>query len=147
VAAELAESMGLPGTWLNDGVKGFVSAFPEYTSEGLPQLPNLRVIRPTAEYLLAMKCMAARAPAYDTQGDREDIAFLIAHIGLRSADDVLAVVEKYYPPDRILPKTHFMLLEIFEMISKRSANPPATISHISPEAPANAESPSSHEHP
>jgi hypothetical protein len=133
LATELAESMGLPATWLNDGVKGFVSATPEYTSEGLPQMPHLRVIRPSAEYLLAMKCMASRAPAYDTKGDREDIAFLMDYAGLQTADAVLAVVEKFYPPDRILPKTHFMLLEILENRSRRSIQPPPTISHISPE--------------
>jgi hypothetical protein len=121
IAAELAESLDLPPTWLNDGVKGFVSGAPEYTSEGLPQLPRLRLIRPTAEYLLAMKCMAARAPGYDTMGDRKDIAFLIERAGLKSAEEVLAVVERFYPPDRILPKTHFMLLEVFETLSKRAA--------------------------
>lgn len=134
-AAELAESMALPATWLNDGVKGFVSASPEYTSQGLPQMSHLRVIRPSAEYLLAMKCMASRAPAYDTQGDREDIAFLIDRAGLKSADEVLAVVERFYPPDRILPKTHFMLLEVFENISKGSTRPDS-ISHLFPESHA-----------
>jgi len=149
LAGELAESMALPATWLNDGVKGFVSAYPEYTSEGLPQMSHLRVIRPSAEYLLAMKCMASRAPAYDTQGDQEDIAFLIEHAGLKTADDVLAVVEKFYPPDRILPKTHFMLLEIFDKISKRTIRLPTEISHISSEAPSSSEgseTPSGHEH-
>ncbi len=74
-ALEIANELSLPENWLNDGVKGFVSDRPEYTADGLPQLANLRVVRPNAEYLLAMKCMAARAPAYDTRGDREDIAF------------------------------------------------------------------------
>jgi len=134
LAAELAESMGLPATWLNDGVKGFLSASPEYTSEGLPQMSHLRVIRPSAEYLLAMKCMASRAPGYDTQGDREDIAFLIDHAGLKSAEAVLGIVERFYPPERILPKTHFMLLEIFENISKRSIQP-GSVSHLSSEPP------------
>jgi hypothetical protein len=148
LAVEVAESMGLPATWLNDGVKGFVSARPEYTSEGLPQMSHLRVIRPSAGYLLAMKCMASRAPAYDSQDDRDDIAFLIEHAGLRTADDVLAVVERFYPPDRILPKIHFMLLEVFENISKRASQPPPNISHISSETPSTsgrAKPPSGHE--
>jgi hypothetical protein len=134
LAAELAESMDLSANWLNDGVKGFVSGAPEYTSDGLPQLSHLRVIRPTADYLLAMKCMAARAPAYDTQGDREDITFLIDRAGLKTAEEVLAIVERFYPPDRILPKTHFMLLEVFENISKRSSRPESVSSGESNDA-------------
>ena len=55
--------------------------------------------------------------------------FLIEREGLQTAEDVLAVVEKFYPPDRILPKTHFMLLEIFENISQNDRLQPLSAAH------------------
>jgi len=65
-AAIIAEDMNLPASWLNDGVKGFVSKDGDLTTDGMPQWPNLRILRPTTRYLLAMKCMAARVAEYDT---------------------------------------------------------------------------------
>jgi hypothetical protein len=86
-------------------------------------MSNLRVIRPTAEYLLAMKCMAARSPAYDTRGDRDDIAFLVSHLELRKAEDVLRIVESFYGTREILPKTHFMIVEVMENLHGKSESP------------------------
>jgi len=129
-AAEIAQTMGLPEDWLNDGVKGFVSAAPAYTEDDLPQMSNLRIFRPTAEYLLAMKCMASRSPAYDTKGDRDDIAFLVTHLGLRNAEEVLDTVEQFYLPAQILPKTHFMVLEVFESLGNSRPGPPSSVTHL-----------------
>jgi len=131
-AREIAEEINLPADWLNDGVKGYVSAAPKHTSDGLPQMSHLRMIRPTAEYLLAMKCMAARFPSYTTQGDRDDVVFLINHLGLKSAEAVFKVVEKFYAPERILPKTHFLIRELLESHRSR-ADAPGTFTHIEPE--------------
>src|SRR5271170_2365734 len=70
MAAKVAEERGLPTDWLNDGVKGFQSANPEVTQDSVPQFPHLRIFRPSATYLLAMKCMAARAADPETAGDK-----------------------------------------------------------------------------
>ena len=51
-----------------------------------------------------MKCMAAK-DGYDAQGDREDIAFLIRRLGIEDAESAIAIVEKFYAPARLLPKT------------------------------------------
>jgi hypothetical protein len=67
--------MSLPANWLNDGVKGFVSNTPDHVPDDLPQFPHLRVIRPSARYLLAMKCIAARVEGYDHPGDKKDARF------------------------------------------------------------------------
>jgi hypothetical protein len=131
-AREIAEEMNLSSSWLNDGVKGYVSNAAEYTSDGLPQMSNLRIIRPTAEYLLAMKCMAARFPSYTTKGDRDDIAFLLNRLGLTDAEAVYKLVEKFYPPERILPKTHFLIREVMESQSSRG-NSRGTFTHIDPQ--------------
>jgi hypothetical protein len=138
-AIEIARAMGLPEDWLNDGVKGFVSASPAHTEDDLPQMSNLRVIRPTAEYLLAMKCMAARSPSYDTKGDRDDIAFLVLRLGLRDADEVLRTVEQFYPQSQIPPKTHFMVLEVMENIAKEPPKIPSDVTHVA-KHPANLRS-------
>jgi hypothetical protein len=128
-ATEVASEMNLPVDWLNDGVKGFVSSTPSYTTDDLKQMSNLRIIRPTAEYLLAMKCMAARAPAYDTRGDRDDILFLVSRLGLQKAEEVLNIVESFYGTREILPKTHFMILEIMENADRPSVNQPENKDH------------------
>ena len=51
VVPRLSPTKDLPEDWLNDSVKGFVSETGTLTKDDLPQFPNLRVIRPTAEYL------------------------------------------------------------------------------------------------
>jgi len=130
-AHEIAEEMELPDDWLNDGVKGYVSDAPEYTEEGLPQMSHLRIIRPTAEYLLAMKCMASRFPSYSTKGDLEDIVFLLNHLGLKDTDAVFKVVEKFYDPERILPKTQFLIEELLD--ERKAEKPPGKFTHIDPE--------------
>jgi hypothetical protein len=64
---------------------------------------------PVPEYLLAMKCMAARlgGPAGEAS-DVPDILFLIRHPGLKSARDVLEIVGNYYPANRIPVKTQYL---------------------------------------
>lgn len=75
--AEAAEAVGaemsLPAGWLNDGVKGFASPAGKLTEDDLPRFSHLRLMRPTARYLLAMKCLAARIGGYDAPKDREDV--------------------------------------------------------------------------
>ena len=71
LAGRIAEDQHLPADWLNDGVKGFVSARHETTAGNLPQFPHLRLTMPVPEYLLAMKCMAARLGG--TTGEGSDV--------------------------------------------------------------------------
>lgn len=131
-AREIAEEMDLPADWLNDSVKGYVSDAPEYTSEGLPQMSHLRVIRPTAEYLLAMKCMASRFPSYATKGDRKDIVFLLQHLGIQKAEVAFKVVERFYAPEHILPKTSFLIQELLQSPDS-PPEAPAVFTHLDPE--------------
>jgi hypothetical protein len=113
-ATEVPSDMGLPDGWLNDGAKKSLSERHEETESDLPQFPGLRVTAPTAEYMLAMKCMASRlAAGPGERGDEEDIRFLIRYLGLNSAEEAMNVVERYYPSDRIPPRTQFLLEDIF----------------------------------
>lgn len=108
-AVRVANAQRLPADWLNDAVKGYMPVDTEPRSI-LLSLPHLSVWTPPPQYLLAMKAIAAR---FDSN-DAADLRTLIQHLGLRRVDDVLEVVERYYPRNQIPPKTQFFLEEIFE---------------------------------
>ena len=115
IVSRLAEELSLPADWLNDGVKGFVSARHETTTGDLPQFSNLRLTMPVPEYLLAMKCMAARiGGTTDEPSDVADIVFLIRHLKLGTAADVLDLVGLYYPENRSPVKTQYLVEGLFE---------------------------------
>ena len=107
-AAAVALRFGIPKDWLNDAAKGFFLSDPPRIP--VLELDHLRVWAPTAEYMLAMKCVSAR---FDTH-DRGDVAFLIRHLGLEQPDEVLRIICRYYPRERIPPKAQFLVEELFE---------------------------------
>jgi Nucleotidyltransferase of unknown function (DUF6036) len=114
IARIVAEERGFSENWLNDAAKGFVSVRHETTAGNLPQFPNLRVTMPTPEYLLAMKCMASRIGAVETDADDvKDIIFLIRHLHLTSADKVMELVAAYYPPNRVPIKSQYLVEGLF----------------------------------
>lgn len=124
-AARIKDAHGedLDDDWLNDGVKGFLSAqdgqdwakrlFRSYPSE---DEPGLRVFVATPEYLLAMKCMAMRLGGAEGSHDKGDIIALIGDLGLETPEQTIQIVSRYYPRERIAPKTAFGIEEIFDMI-------------------------------
>ncbi len=115
LAQQLGSELNLPVDWLNDGVKGFVSARHETTAQNLPQFAHLRLSMPVPEYLLAMKCMAARiGGTADEPSDIADIVFLIRHLQLKSAREVLDLVAQYYPPQRTSVKTRYLVEGLFD---------------------------------
>jgi len=105
-AAKIAERHGLPDSWLNDGVKGYVV---EHRRELLFQMPNLTVFVPEPDYLLAMKSLAARA---NTE-DEADVLTLIKMLNITTAEGVFKIVEKYYPKRQIAPKTQYFIEGLF----------------------------------
>jgi len=115
IACRIGEEQGLPADWLNDGVKGYVSSRHETTPGNLPQFPHLRLTMPVPEYLLAMKCMAARLGGTTGEpSDLPDIVFLIRHLRLQSAPAVLDLVGQYYPANSIPVKTQYLVEGLFE---------------------------------
>lgn len=114
-AADLVErALGAPKGWLNDAVKGFVSSCPE--AHLLYDWPGLKVFVASPAYLLAMKCMSMRLGRDQT--DLSDIRFLMSHLGLRRAEDVLDLVKQYYPQQQILPKTRFAVEELCQELER-----------------------------
>ncbi|MEW6158854.1 MAG: hypothetical protein AB1813_15630 [Verrucomicrobiota bacterium] len=115
IARRIAAEQHLPADWLNDGVKGFLSNRHETTPGNLPQFSHLRLTMPVPEYLLAMKCMAARiAGPTDEPSDIADITFLIRHLNLNTAKAVLDLVGQYYPANRIPVKTQYLVEGLFD---------------------------------
>lgn len=113
----VAQEHGWPADWLNDAVKGFVSAKQELRLQATypsPDRPGLRVYVPTAEYMLAMKCMAMRTEGADGAQDVDDIRNLIGITGLCQVADVLDLVERFYPRRMIPAKVVFGVEEILE---------------------------------
>lgn len=103
----IAEDYNLKEDWLNDVVKGYVVVHPQKI---LLNLSYLKVFVPEPDYLLAMKILASRVEATDKQ----DVQFLINLLGLKSAQEVFSILEKYYPRQRIKPATQFFIEELFE---------------------------------
>ena len=126
LARDIAEEYDWDPNWLNDGVKGFLSAadaspeakrlFRTYPSE---DEPGLRVLLSNPEYLFAMKCRAMRIGGVEESVDIEDIKGLAKEIGLTSAREALDLVTAFYPDRVIEPKTRFGLEEIFDKLSKQ----------------------------
>jgi hypothetical protein len=119
-ARDLARDNGWVENWLNDGVKGFLSAadsdptskhlFGTFPSEAEP---GLRVLVANPRYLFAMKCLAMRIGGVEASGDIEDIRRLAEEIGLAGADEAMDLVTSFYPRQRLGPKVQFGLEEIF----------------------------------
>lgn len=112
-AAEVAREHGAPDGWLNDAVKGFVSS--RNDTRPLLDFPNLKVYVASPEYLLAMKCISMRLGRDDT--DLNDIRFLMKRLELHGADDVLRLVEAYYPANLVPPKTRFAIEELCQQLA------------------------------
>jgi hypothetical protein len=108
-AARIALRHDLPPSWLNDAVKGYLSdrgSFRRYL-----ELSHLTVYTAEPEYLLAMKCLAARIG--EEFHDLDDIRFLLRYLNIADAADARTVLEKYYPLERYPQKTLYLLDELF----------------------------------
>jgi hypothetical protein len=107
-AARVAARSGLSPDWLNDGVKGFMSAQGDFAP--FLELDHLRVMVAQPAYLLAMKCLSMRIGA--EFHDEDDVRYLLRHLDIRSHDLALAVIGKYYPLERFPQKTLYALAEL-----------------------------------
>jgi hypothetical protein len=112
LAARVAQEKGWHDDWLNDDVRFFVSTVEtrhSWTPPGL-NAPYLKISKPTAKYLLAMKVMACRKAIPGYSGDETDIAFLLRKMAIKNAAEVEAFVDQYFP-DTVLPAATFAVIE------------------------------------
>lgn len=110
-AERVAQDHGLRPDWLNDAVKGHVVEHPQRV---LFNFPALKVYVPEPDYLLAMKTLASRVESMDKQ----DIIFLIKLLKVKTADETLQILEKYYPRQQIKPATQYFVEELFEQLDQ-----------------------------
>lgn len=116
-AGRLARERGLPEDWLNDSVKGLLPDMVQPV-EGTTSFsaPGIHVGVASAEYLFAMKAMAARQEA-----DGDDLRLLARTLNLSDARAALALVERFYGPARMTVKTQLILEDIMSEIEREGS--------------------------
>jgi hypothetical protein len=107
-AGRVAMKARLPADWLNDSVKGFLSDRGDFAA--FLELSHLRVLIAQPEYLLAMKCLAFRIGA--EFHDEDDVRYLLRLLDVRSNEQALQVITRYYPLGRFPQKTLHALAEL-----------------------------------
>lgn len=107
-AARVGARAGVDERWLNDGVKAYLS--PAGTFSPYRELSHLKVYCADAAYVLAMKCLAMRIG--EEFRDEDDVRYLLRTLDLRSYDDAIEQITRYYPIDDFPPKARYVLEEI-----------------------------------
>lgn len=107
-AARIAMKEGLPETWLNDAVKGYLS--PRGDFDPYLELPHLRVFTARPEYLLAMKCASMRLG--QEFRDLDDVRYLLRYLNVSTVQAALEIVGRYFDEDALAPKTRLALEEL-----------------------------------
>jgi len=118
-AAAIAMQESLEEDWLNDGVKGFLSDQGEF--ENFLELPNLRIMVASADYMLAMKCLSLRIGG--EFHDVNDVRYLIRHLEIGSYGQAIKIITRFYPADRFPQKTLYALEEMLGQSNQ--VEPPA----------------------
>ena len=109
-AHRVAAQEGVPDTWLNDAVRGYLSPHGEF--DAFLELEHLRVFVARPTYLLAMKCAAMRLG--EEFQDLEDVRYLLRYLNITSADEALEIVLRYFDEAQLLPKTRLALEGLLE---------------------------------
>jgi hypothetical protein len=107
-AARVADRAAVPRTWLNDGVKAFLSPHGDF--DPYLELSHIRVFVARAEYLLAMKCAAMRLG--EEFHDLDDVRFLLRYLDISTVKEALGVVTHYFNEGQLPAKTRFALEEL-----------------------------------
>jgi hypothetical protein len=107
-AQRVAKRAKVPSAWLNDAVKGFMSAQGDFAP--FLEFEHLRVLVAQPAYLLAMKCLAYRIGA--EFHDEDDIRFLLRLLELRTYEKAMETISQYYPIERFPQKTLYALAEL-----------------------------------
>jgi predicted nucleotidyltransferase len=107
-AHAVADELGLPRWWLNEQASVYIAPGGDVAASRVFDHPGLRVSAASPEHLLAMKVLAGR------RRDAEDIKVLIAHLGLTSVSDVLALSATVFPDEEVPPRARLIVETIFE---------------------------------
>lgn len=107
-ATAVAHDLGLQETWLNDAVHIFLGRRPDRSSV-ISRYPGLTVYAPAAEYVFALKCLAARPGTPDA----EDVAILGHQLGISTYVEALAVLERELPSALSTDRVRRALADVF----------------------------------
>jgi hypothetical protein len=107
-AASVATRARVKADWLNDAVKGFIS--PQGDFAPFLELDHLRIMVAQPEYMLAMKCLSMRIGT--EFHDEDDVRFLLRLLEIRTYENAVAIITRYYPLERFPQKTLYALAEI-----------------------------------
>lgn len=106
-AQRIAGELGLPPGWLNEGVAAYLSTEPDSGRSLVFDHPHLLIYASSTEHMLALKARAARAQ------DLRDLRLLADDLGITSAAEVLAVVNRFFPDDPLRPKAQAVVDDLF----------------------------------
>lgn len=109
-AARVAAAANVPSGWLNDAVKGYLSARGDFNP--FLELGHLRVFVALPEYLLAMKCAAMRLG--EEFHDLDDVRYLLRYLNISSAEEAMEIIGRYFDEKQLLPKTRLALEELLD---------------------------------
>ncbi|MGY3520765.1 DUF6036 family nucleotidyltransferase [Micromonospora sp. PTRAS2] len=107
-ARAVAAELGLPSWWLNEQASAYVAPGGDAAAPRVFDHPGLRVTAASPEHLLAMKVLAAR------RRDAEDIRFLVEHMGLSNAEDVLRLCAEVFPEEEVPGRARLVLDDVFD---------------------------------
>lgn len=124
--AEVARELDFPEDWLNDGVAKFTSIAGTYAPLRVQELEetaaaHLRINRASAAYWLAMKCLAFRPRLGPRTGDLPDIEFLLRKMGLRTVEQVEAILERFYPTEAFTRDRRGVIAEMLRRAADRGS--------------------------
>jgi hypothetical protein len=105
---EIATQRGWPPDWLNTAAAGFIPFVDPGNWESIYDDEFVSIWVATPACLLAMKLRAARRGR-----DDEDVAVLLALLGIDNADDAEQVFEEQYPGELPPDRAYGMLDDIF----------------------------------
>ena len=106
-ARAVAAELGLPEWWLNEQASAYVAPGGDTNAPRVFDHPGLRVSAASPEHLLAMKVLAAR------RRDADDIRFLVKHLNLATADEVLALCAEIFPDEEVPARARLVLEDAF----------------------------------
>lgn len=117
IARLAAAKMGLPEDGLRSDVQIFVSDYAELIQngeypKGMPDGFGLRVFTASPDYILAMKLLSMRS-SLETQ-DCRDVWHLMEEAGIKTIDEALERVARFYPGDKVPLRNRRIAEDLFE---------------------------------
>jgi len=107
-ADRVAAKLSLPRGWLNEGVSVYLSTEADPGRALAFDHPNLVVYASSAEHMLALKARAARVQ------DLGDLRLLADQLSLTRSDEIVAIVDRFFPDDPLSDRAHAVLVDLFD---------------------------------